>query len=176
MSEPYLGEIRMFGFPRVPQGWLACDGSMQSISDYETLYSLLGTSYGGNGTTTFALPDLRGRLPVHQGQAPGMANYPLGQLGGSETVTLTAAQMPMHIHPVKASTAAASTGAVSNTMLPAAVSNDTLYVTDTSGATPYALADTSVAYAGQGQAHPNTMPTLTVQYCICVMGVYPARD
>lgn len=176
MSEQYLGEIRMFSYSRVPQGWLACDGSMQSIADNPALYSLLGTAYGGNGTTTFGLPDMRGRLPVHQGQAPGSASYTMGQQGGSETVTLDPAQMPMHNHPVRATSAQASTGNVGNTVLPAAVSDDTLYVTDTGGATPYNLANPSIGAAGGSQAHPNTMPTLTLQYCIATAGLYPSRD
>jgi microcystin-dependent protein len=140
------------------------------------LYSLIGTTYGGNGSTTFGLPDMRGRLPVHQGQAADTGSYTLGQQGGSETVTLNPAQMPMHSHPARATTAAASTGTVGNTLLPAAVSGDTMYVTNTSGATPYNLANASIGAAGGNQAHPNTMPTLTLQYCIASVGVYPTRD
>ncbi|RBC45205.1 phage tail protein, partial [Xanthomonas oryzae pv. oryzae] len=106
MGTPFIGEIRMFGFGRTPQGWQACDGSLLQISEYEPLYVLLGTAYGGNGTSTFAVPDLRGRLPIHQGQGPGLSNYPLAQRAGTETVTLTELQMPAHTHTAQATTAA----------------------------------------------------------------------
>lgn len=108
MSEPFIGEIRMFGFGRTPIGWQACDGSLLKISDYETLYVLVGTTYGGDGQTTFGVPDLRGRVPVHQGQGPNLTNRPLGQGGGTETVTLTEAQLPSHSHGLLATTAAAT--------------------------------------------------------------------
>src|SRR5580765_3610287 len=103
MAEPFLGEIRAFGFYFAPLGWATCDGQIMSIAQNQALFSLLGTTYGGNGTTTFALPDLRSRVPVHQGQGPGLSPYAEGQAGGTEAVTLAAAQMPQHTHPVNAS-------------------------------------------------------------------------
>ncbi|TWQ48673.1 phage tail protein, partial [Xanthomonas vasicola] len=108
MGTPFIGEIRMFGFGRTPQGWQACDGSLLQISEYEPLYVLLGTAYGGNGSSTFAVPDLRGRLPIHQGQGPALSNYVLAQSAGTETVTLTSLQMPAHTHTAQATTAAAT--------------------------------------------------------------------
>lgn len=110
MGTPFIGEIRLFGFGRTPQGWQACDGSLLQISEYEPLYVLLGTAYGGNGTSTFAVPDLRGRVPVHQGQGPGLSNYVLAQRAGTETVTLTDLQMPAHTHVAQATTAGDSDG------------------------------------------------------------------
>ena len=107
MSEPFLGEIRMFGFGFAPQGWAPCNGQLLPISQNTALFSLLGTTYGGDGRTTFALPDMRSRVPVCQGQGPGLSSYAEGQAGGAETVTLAATQMPGHTHPVKASQSAA---------------------------------------------------------------------
>ena len=107
MSEPFVGEIRMFGFGFAPQGWAPCNGQLLPINQNQALFSLLGTTYGGDGEATFALPDLRSRVPVGQGQGPGLSAYAEGQAGGAETVTLTATQMPGHTHPVRASSSAA---------------------------------------------------------------------
>lgn len=110
MPDPFIGEIRMFGFGFAPQGWALCNGQLLPIAQNAALFSLLGTTYGGDGQTTFALPDLRSRVPVGQGQGPGLSNYGQGQAGGAETVTLAAAQMPGHTHPVEASTSPADSG------------------------------------------------------------------
>jgi microcystin-dependent protein len=98
MSDQYIGEIRMFGFSFVPLDWMACNGQLLPISEYEALYTLIGTTYGGNGTTTFGLPNLQSRIPIGQGQGPGLSNFTLGELNGSEQVTLTSNQLPMHTH------------------------------------------------------------------------------
>ncbi|WP_369935530.1 phage tail protein [Xanthomonas tesorieronis] len=175
MATPFIGEIRLFGFGRTPQGWQACDGSLLQISEYEPLYVLIGTAYGGNGTTTFAVPDLRGRLPIHQGQGPGLSNYVLAQLSGTETVTLTELQLPAHTHTLAATTAAATATAPSG-LLPATVSGDVFYVTNTAGATAVPMATQSTTITGGGQPHENTMPTLTVQYCIATTGIFPQQS
>ena len=99
MTTPYVGEIRLFSFPRIPSGWFACDGSLKPISEYEVLFVLLGTTYGGDGVTTFAVPDLRGQVPLHMGTGPGLTNRPIGQRSGSESVTLLPTQLPLHTHP-----------------------------------------------------------------------------
>ncbi|MGK9143798.1 tail fiber protein [Xanthomonas euvesicatoria] len=174
MGTPFIGEIRLFGFGRTPQGWQACDGSLLQISEYEPLYVLLGTAYGGNGTSTFAVPDLRGRVPVHQGQGPGLSNYVLAQRAGTETVTLTDLQMPAHTHVTQATTAGATATAPSG-LLPAAVSGDTFYLTTTGGATAQAMSGQSTSFAGGNQPHDNVMPTLTVQYCIATTGIFPQQ-
>ena len=109
MTTPYVGEIRLFGFSRVPTGWFACDGSLQSIAEYQTLYTLLGTTYGGDGISTFAVPDLRGAVPVHQGTGPGLSPRPLGLFGGTESVTLSTDQIPAHQHTPNATSNSAST-------------------------------------------------------------------
>lgn len=176
MSTPFVGEIRMFGFGRSPNGWQACDGSLLPISEYEVLFTLIGTTYGGDGQTTFAVPDLRGRVPLHQGQGPGLSSYVIGQVSGTETVTLTTAQMAGHTHPVSSTSAAAKTLSVDNTLLPGAVSGDVFYATDLTGATAIPMSPQSTSTAGSSQPHENTMPTLTVQFCIAWAGIYPSQS
>ncbi|WP_182212617.1 phage tail protein [Stenotrophomonas acidaminiphila] len=178
MSDPYIGEIRMFGFGSrgAPNGWQACDGSLLPISQYDALFALIGTTYGGDGQTTFAVPDLRGRLPIHQGQSPGLDNYVLGERQGAESVTLLAPQMPLHTHTAVATTAAASSLTPGPSFLPGAVSGDTFYATDLAGATPIPMSTQSISSVGGQQPHENCMPTLTVQYCIAVYGIFPARE
>ena len=177
MSEPYIGEIRMFAFGTrgAPLGWQACDGSLLPISENDALFALIGTTYGGDGQTTFAVPDLRGRVPVHQGTGPGLSNYVIGQMAGTETVTLLTTQMPAHTHTMMATTAAASTGTPGNTVLPGTVSNQTMYVTDTTGGRAFTLSGQSIGLAGASQPHENCMPTLTVQYCIATVGIFPSQ-
>ncbi|CAD0359951.1 phage tail protein [Xanthomonas hortorum] len=175
MSIPFIGEIRMFGFTRTPVGWQACDGSLLSIPDYDVLYMLLGTTYGGDGQSTFGVPDLRGRLPIHQGQGIGLSNYSLGQISGTETVTLIQQQLPLHTHTLLATTAAATSTAPAG-LLPAAVSGDVFYVSDGTGSTAIAMAPQSTSSTGGGQPHENTMPTLTVQFCIATAGVFPQQS
>lgn len=174
MSTPYIGEIRMFGFGRTPNGWQACDGSLLAISQYDALFALIGTTYGGDGQTTFAVPDLRGRLPIHQGQGPGLSNYVIGQRAGTESVTVLPTQMPAHTHTVVATTAAATSLTPGNTLLPGSVSGDTFYATDITGATVLGMSAQSTSLAGGSQPHENCMPTLTVQYCIATFGIFPS--
>jgi microcystin-dependent protein len=176
MSTPFVGEIRMFGFGRTPNGWQACDGSLLSIAEYDVLYTLLGTTYGGDGQNTFGVPDLRGRVPLHQGQGPGLSNRVLGELSGTETVTLDSGQMPAHSHAVFATSNGASNGVASPSSVPGTISGDTLYATDITGLQPFTLAAATVSTAGGSQPHENTMPTLTVQFCIAWAGIYPSQN
>ncbi|MDH5822687.1 tail fiber protein [Luteimonas sp. RD2P54] len=175
MSTPFVGEIRMFGFGRTPLGWQACDGSLLPISEYEMLFMLVGTTYGGDGQNTFGVPDLRGRLPVSQGQGPGLGNYTLGQTGGAETVTLTQTQLPAHSHPLQATTATATAVTPGPGLLPGAVGGDTFYVSTTAGNTAAAMSSQMLRPMGGSQPHENCMPTLTVQYCIATEGVFPQQ-
>lgn len=177
MSTPFIGEIRMFAFGSrgAPNGWQACDGSLLAISEYDALFALIGTTYGGDGQTTFAVPDLRGRLPVHQGAGPGLSNYVIGQRAGTETVTVVSAQMPAHTHTFVATTAAASTGSPGTGVIPGAVSGQTMYATTTAGASPFIASGQTVGIAGGSQPHDNCMPTLTVQFCIAVFGIFPSQ-
>lgn len=176
MSDPYLGEIRMFGFQRTPTGWQACDGSLLPIAQNEALFALIGTTYGGDGQTSFAVPDLRGRVPLHQGQGPGLNQYAIGGLPGTETVAVSATQMPPHSHTMFATTAAASATTPAPELLPAAVSGDSFYVNTIVGNTAIGMAGGMVVPAGGGMPHENCMPTLAVQYCIALAGIWPARD
>ncbi|WP_343650724.1 tail fiber protein [Stenotrophomonas sp.] len=173
MSFPFVGEIRMFGFARVPNGWFACDGSLKSIAEYETLFNVLGTTYGGDGNATFGVPDLRGRIPIHQGRGGGLSIYAMGQMAGAEQVTLNVTQMPAHAPSLMATTALATTGAVGTGMVPATVAGDSVFVKDITGATAAVLAANAIVSPGGNQPHDNLMPTLTVQFCIAWAGVFP---
>src|SRR6185437_6642496 len=119
MADPFLGEIRMVGWNFAPNGWALCNGQLLAINQYTALFSLLGTTYGGNGTTTFALPNLQSRLSVHQGQGPGLSSYALGQNGGTPNVTLDATTIPAHQHALNATNTAATTPTIANNLLPA---------------------------------------------------------
>lgn len=176
MSTPYIGEIRLFGFSRVPTGWMSCDGSLQSISQYEALFALLGTTYGGDGQNTFALPDLRGQVPLHNGTGPGLTTRVIGESGGSENVTLLPSQLPAHSHSFSATSLSATATAPGSTVELGAIAGDTMYVTDLTGTTAVAMSPSSISVAGGTQPHDNLMPTLTVQYCIASEGIYPPQS
>lgn len=176
MSTPFLGEIRLLPYTFAPQGWADCDGRLLSISDNDALFVLLGTTYGGDGQSTFAVPDLRGRVPVHQGSGAGLTMRVLGELGGSEEVTLLAAQMPAHSHSFNATSgsANASTPAANNEL--GSVVSDTLYTDDVIGLTGIPTAPTMLTPQGGNQPHTNVMPTLVVRFCIATAGIFPSRN
>jgi microcystin-dependent protein len=165
MGQSYIGEIRMFGGNFAPVGWAFCDGQQMQISENDALYNLIGTAYGGNGTTTFNLPDLRGRLPIHQG-----LSYVIGQIGGTESVTLTLQQIPSHNHTVAAKTSATATspsGAVYG-----GNAADAIY----SAKAPSAPMNAGMVGVGGGsQPHDNMMPYLAVSFIISLFGVYPSQ-
>lgn len=175
MSTPYIGEIRMFGFGRTPTGWQACDGSLLPISQYDALFALIGTTYGGDGQNTFAVPDLRGRLPIHQGQGPGLSNYVIGQRSGTESVTVLTTQMPAHTHVMVATTGASTAITPGPALLPGTVSGDTFYVNTITGNNAAAMSDQMLTVSGGSQPHENCMPTLTVQYCMATEGIFPQQ-
>lgn len=175
MSQPYVGEVRMFPYNFAPLGWLDCNGSLQSIAEYDLLYNLIGTTYGGDGLTTFALPNMSSRIPVHQGTGSGLGTYVLGQVAGTEEVTVVPGQMPAHSHAFNAVDSAASATAPANTLQLGSVSGDTLYTSSTTGIVSGTLAPASVGSVGGTQPHDNTMPTLTVRYCIACFGIYPTQ-
>ncbi len=174
MSDPYIGEIRMFAGNYAPQGWALCNGTLQSISGNEALFALIGTTYGGDGQTTFALPDMRGRLPLHQGTGLGLTARVMGQAFGSEAVTLLQTQMPSHTHTLVASTADA-TASVPTGAVPAGQPGDTLYLS-TPTAAPVAMRSGSLLQAGGSQPHDNTMPFLCVNFIISLFGVFPQQN
>lgn len=176
MSQPFVGEIRLFGFGRVPNGWFACDGSLQSIAEYEVLYALIGTTYGGDGNSTFAVPDLRSRVPIHKGQGPGLSPYVLGQASGTESVTLIQQQMPAHSHTLLATTELATATQVGVGVELGALNGDAMYITDVSGSAMLAMNPASLTSSGGNQPHNNLMPTLTVQFCIAWAGIFPSQS
>lgn len=171
MSEPFIGEIRMFGFDFAPRGWAFCNGQLQSIVQNQALFALLGTTYGGNGTTTFALPDLRGRTPLHFGQGPGLTPRTRGEVLGVENVSLTSLQLPQHAHALAASDAPADRSDPSGAV-PARTASP---IWRSGAATPVATGTTSLP-AGGAQPHPNLMPCLAVQFAIALQGIFPSRS
>jgi microcystin-dependent protein len=176
MSEPYVGEIRLFGFSRVPQGWLPCNGSLQPISQYDVLFSLIGTTYGGDGMTTFGTPNLSSRVPVHAGAGPGVSPRVLGEIGGSETVILLSTQIPQHDHPMVATTGPANSSQITPSLELGTVAGDTMYTGDVKGVGGANTAPTSTSMAGRNIPHDNLMPTLPVQFCIAFNGIYPTQN
>ncbi len=170
MAQPYVGEIRMFGGNFAPAGWVFCDGSLLPISEYDTLFTLIGTTYGGDGQQTFAVPDLRGRLPIHMGQGPGLGNnYIIGQSGGTESVTLTTNQIPAHNHLMLVSGTAASASSPQGNSLANATPN--LYLRDIPSPT---MNSASINPVGGSQAHENMMPYLCVSFIISLFGIFPS--
>ncbi len=174
MSDVYIGEIRMFGFDRAPLGWFLCDGSLQSIAENEVLYSLIGTTYGGDGLTTFGMPDLRGRVPLHQGQGTGLSNYVVGQKAGTEVVVLSAQQMPQHTHALYAATTGTRTATASNNVLASGEAD--LFNRDADNANAVSLSSAHISYSGNSMPHENMQPSLCVNFCIAAVGAYPSRS
>lgn len=170
MADPFLGEVRAYGFNFAPRGWAMCMGQILSISQNTALFSLLGVNFGGNGQTTFGLPDLQSRVPIGAGQGPGLSDRVLGERGGTENVTLTTAQLPPHSHGVRASSTA-GTGNEIDGQLPAVAARPVYG----SGAVVQ-MGDGSVRPAGGNLPHPNVMPSLVVNYCIALQGIYPQRS
>lgn len=171
MGSPYVGEIRMFGGNFAPAGWMFCAGQLLPISEYETLFNLIGTTYGGDGQSTFALPDLQGRVPIHQGTNLG-TTYIIGESGGSESVTITAQQVPIHNHAVFASTnTATSTTAAGN--VTASTNQLKIY---TEGGPSKTFAPTAVSPIGGSQPHDNMQPYLCLSFIISLFGVFPSQN
>ena len=173
MSEPFVGEIRMFAGNFAPRGWAFCDGQLLAVSQNDALFSLLGTIYGGDGRTTFGLPEMRGRIPVHAGTGPGLSQRRLGAKSGAESVTVTANNLPAHSHPFQATSNSANAQSAAGA-LPAQSQADIYLDNLDDGST--SLAADSVTNAGGGQAHNNLMPYLCVNFIIALFGIYPSRS
>lgn len=170
MSNPYVGEIRMFGGSFNPAGWAFCNGAPLPISQNEVLFNLIGTTYGGDGQETFNLPDLQGRVPIHAGQGPGLSqNYQLGEKAGTETVTLTTSQLPIHTHPMLASGDSANTPNPQGN-LPSECVSTTPYIDD---AGSVAFDPKCVLPVGGSQPHENMMPYLAITFILSLFGVFP---
>ena len=165
MAQPYVGEIRMFAGNFAPAGWMFCDGSLLPISENETLFQLIGTTYGGDGQSTFALPDLRGRLPVHMGNG-----FILAETGGAEEITLTVSQIPAHSHPLLASTSAGTSATPVNNLLAESVAINP-YIQDVTNSNMNTAAVSSV---GGSQPHTNFQPYLCVSFIISLFGIFPS--
>lgn len=180
MSSFYLGQITMFGFGFAPKGWALCNGQTMSIQQNAALFSLLGTSYGGNGVSTFLLPNLMGAVPVCEGQGPGLSPYVLGQAGGSANVTLLQNQLPSHNHTFNATqtNAAAATLTTNIPATPTVGSPPALYATPP-GSPPLTyvtLNPGACGTTGQSQPHSNLMPSQTISFCIALTGIFPTRS
>jgi len=168
MADPFLGEIRMFGGNFAPAGWATCDGQLLPISQNTALFSLLGTSYGGNGQTTFGLPDLRGRIAINQS-----GDLPLGQSAGAETATLASSQLPGHNHPARCATAGTSQSPAGQYWAADPNGEVAAYNNASDGKT---LSTAAVGLTGGGQAHENMQPFLAISFIIALQGIYPSRS
>ena len=173
MADPFVAEIRIFPFNFAPRGWAWCDGQLLPLSQNTALFSLLGTTYGGDGKSNFALPDLQGRAPMHPGQGPGLSLHDLGETGGSETVTLLESEIPSHSHTLQGSNEDGTQGTLTAGVALATSIGGQLYQTNTAGVA--AMAATSLPPAGGGAPHNNLMPYLTFYFNIALQGVFPAR-
>jgi microcystin-dependent protein len=177
MTQQFIAQIQPFGFNFAPRGWAMCNGQILSIAQNTALFSLIGTYYGGNGTTTFGLPQLQSRVPNHQGTSPSGEQFTIGEMAGEENVTLTLATLPMHNHtflgvsgPGNLARPDAGSALANTTTAPA----DNFYAPSTSNLVP--LNPASVSIVGSGQAHTNIQPYLTINWCIAQVGIYPARN
>jgi microcystin-dependent protein len=173
MSDPFLAEIRIFPFNFAPRGWAFCNGQLMPISQNTALFSLLGATYGGDGKSNFALPNMQGSAPMHPGQGPGLSLHDLGETGGSDTVTLLQSEMPQHSHGLTASNRQGTDQSPINEMFAGGVGGINLYAAP---ASITQLANVAVGPAGGVQPHNNLMPYLTLNFCIALQGVYPTRN
>ena len=172
-AEPFIGQIGVFGFNFAPRGWAKCDGQLLSIANNQSLFSLLGTTYGGDGRTTFGLPDLRGRAALHQGKGPGLTDRKIGVKGGAETVTLNASMMPTHTH--VATLKATLTDGVQGDATGKVLAPKNNYFTGNSD-TNMGATSISNATTGGSQPHANMQPYQVVNFCIATTGIYPSRN
>lgn len=174
MTEPFLAEIRIFPFNFAPHGWAFCDGQLLPLSQNTALFSLLGTTYGGDGRTTFALPSLQGRAPMHPGQGPGLSPHGLGETGGTESVSLLPSEMPSHAHGWNASNQDATAQGPAGQLTAGGVGGIALYNTP-APASMTTLSPNAVGSVGGGQPHNNLQPYLILNFCIALQGIFPPR-
>lgn len=172
MSEPFIGEIKMFAGNFAPRGWAMCDGQLLAVSQNDALFSLLGTIYGGDGRTTFALPDMRGRIPVHAGTGPGLTPRRLGEKSGSESHMLVPDQIPDHTHNIKVLNKPGDSGNPENRIWAASSGTPMAYARENPDT---ALAADAISNTGGNQAHNNMMPHLCIYFIIALFGIYPSR-
>jgi microcystin-dependent protein len=182
MSQPFIGQVIMFGGNFAPAGWMTCSGQLLPISEYETLFNLIGTTYGGDGQSTFGLPDLQGRVPINQGTGQGLSARVLAQKAGTETVTLTTQQIPGHTHSINAVNANANQQApagnsiFANEVTTATGAGNAFTYFSGTPATTSPLLPATLNAAGSTQPHENIQPVLAVTYCIALFGIYPSQN
>ena len=181
MSQPYVGQILMFAGTFPPNGWMTCQGQLIPISENEVLFNLIGTTYGGDGQSTFQLPDLQGRVPVHQGTGPGLSTYSIGQSGGVESVTLTTQQIPSHQHFALANAAQGTKStpdstAVLSTQNAGAGANTPNAYGAFAAASAVTMAGATIQGSGGSQPHENIQPVTAITYCISLFGVFPSQN
>jgi len=172
MSEPFVGEIRMFAGNFAPRGWALCDGQLLAVSQNDALFSLFGTIYGGDGRTTFGLPDIRGRIPMHAGSGPGLSSRRLGAKSGSEKVTLKTNQLPSHTHQLTGNSTDATDKTPTDKVV-AKISGGSLY---NNGGNALSLSSKSVTPVGESKSHTNLMPAICINYIVALFGIYPSRQ
>ena len=173
MSEPFLGEIRMFAGNFAPRGWAFCDGQLLAVSENDALFSLFGTIYGGDGRTTFGLPDLRGRFPVHQGTGPGLSQRRLGVKAGTETETITLTHLPSHAHTVAGHSGPGQSSALAGNTFATSASGDWQYSNQSQDAV---LDSKTIANTGGSASHTNVPPFLCINFIVALLGIYPSRN
>lgn len=171
MANPFLGEIRMFAGNFAPLDWALCNGQLLPIAEYTALYNLLGTTYGGDGVTTFALPNLQSRVPIHQGEGAGLSPYVIGENGGAETVTLTVAQIPAHTHTAQASSADSGSSDPTNNFWASSPATKQY-----SPGTNAQMKSGAMGQTGGNQPHDNMLPFLVVNFIIALFGIFPSRN
>ncbi len=181
MSQPLIGQVKMVGFNFATVGWALCNGQLLAIAQYDALFALIGTTYGGDGQTTFALPNLSSRMPIHQGQGPGLSNHILGQAAGTENVTLVSSQMPQHTHILTQTVAKRCQNGPGNSKSPvgnffaSGISSENFSTTGPAAMSELSFA-TTVGTAGGNQPHDNRSPYTCVNFIICVEGIFPSRN
>ena len=173
--DPYIGDIRIFAGNFAPVGWMLCNGALLDVGTYGTLYALIGTTYGGDGASTFALPDLRGRLPVGAGTGAGLTPRVMGEIFGSESVTLLTTQIPSHSHALIANSAASTASGPTNNLF-AANTADPIYTQLPASPVPQTMNGATVQQAGGSQPHDNIMSSTAINYIICIDGIFPSRN
>ena len=171
--DAYIGEIQMVAFSYAPEGWAICEGQLLSISQNRALFQLIGTTYGGDGTSTFALPDLRGRFPINAGAGPGLENKQIGQKGGVESVTLSTDQLPAHSHDYFGSNKSREATSPENRLLPIAGAN--YYTSANNSSDLLKMNSLAIANSGGSKSHSNMPPFLAINFIICLQGIYPPR-
>jgi microcystin-dependent protein len=168
MAEPFLSEIRIMSFSTIPRGWALCNGQLIAINQNQALFSLLGTTYGGDGRTNFGLPNLQGRIPIHKGDG-----HTLGEVGGEAAHTLSIAELPTHVHALNGTSAPANAAIPGGNLAAVPAATDPIYAANTNQT---AMGPSSISSTGGSQAHDNMQPYLTLSFCIALQGIFPSQN